>query len=241
MSQVAPDDKKCDWDILDSLVRDWINEDYDRRLDENQIAMIESEAGFALSKPIIQWCGFALAANQISSSFSFRDNLKIHQLTELNAVSLLLQLEADFYWAIENKSLEQFDPPVTSYYLDYDKSPNRFVLQGQWTPTISSFAFDYLLAYLHLPGGGFDVTSKSPNLSRDLLVQDFGEATILGHLELFISDNELVAICNCDDEDHWHNESVLIHFRQPTPMASNPKSIQVLFPNAHLRRDPCGV
>lgn len=232
-------DWRTNWRAIDAFIRDWLEVDYARDPKPGQIRELEQSAGVTLPPSVREWCSFALASPQIESRFSFRDCLVIERLDEHDAISLLLQGEGDFYWAVETPALVKADPPVTGYYLDYDASDERFVWLGPWAPTVSSFAFDYLLSYLHTPGGGFETRIMSPSFSRESLLGDFGEPITFGHLELFIAGSVLAALCTFPD--NWHHDVVKVLVQLETPLDSLPASVQRLLGDAHILQGPMGT
>ena len=47
---------------------------------------------------------------------------------EDRAISLMLQGEADYYWAVSEDNLSLEDPPVDGYLLDYDTEKFAFFI-----------------------------------------------------------------------------------------------------------------
>jgi hypothetical protein len=232
-------DWHTNWRVIDAFVRDWLAADYTRQPATERIRDFERSVAVTLPPSAREWCSFALASEQIASRFSFRDCLVIEHLKDHDAISLLLQGEADFYWAIETRFLDNDDPPVTGYYLDYDDPDERFAKHGPWAPTVSSFAFDYLLTYLQIPGGWFNTRRSSNNFNRNSLIADFGQPTSFGHLELFIADGVLAVLGTYPD--NWHHDVVKVLVQRETPLDKLPTSVQQLLPDAHVLQGPLGA
>jgi len=175
-------DWHAQWDAIYLFVREWLQVDFKGVRPVDRVFDVERNSAVKLPPSAHEWLRFATASYGLDPLFTFRDCLVVEQLKDHDAVSLLLQGEEDTYWAIESQHLNEDNPPVTVYYLDYNDPGGRFVRQGMWSPTITSFAFDYFLSYLHSPGGGFKVRTTSPKFSRDMLVSDFGLPVVFGHL-----------------------------------------------------------
>jgi hypothetical protein len=146
-------------------------------------------------------------------------------------VSLLLHGEADFYWAIETPLLADDDPAVTAYALNYEQPDSRFGVHGLWSPSVSAFAFDYLLTYLHTPGGGAAAPTSAASFDRDLLSADLGEPFTFGHLEGYLHGGVLIFTSHY--ADNWHHDTVTIRVQQKTPLRKLPPSVQRLIQDAH--------
>ena len=225
-------DWRTQWDAIYSFVRQWLQLEFSGSAPVDRVFDFERSTGIALPAAADEWLRFATASYGLEPHFTFRDCLVVEKLKSHDAVSLLLQGEADTYWAIESKHLNEQNPPVTVYYLDYDDPAERFVREGTWSPTVTSFAFDYFLAYLHSPGGGFHVSNSSPHFSRDKLIADFGSPVVFGHLELFYADGLLAALSTYPA--NWHSDELKVEVQRPIPLNELPPSIERLVPEAHV-------
>jgi hypothetical protein len=225
-------DWRTQWEGIYAFVRDWLQVDFVGSTPIDRVFDIERSTGIRLPPSVHEWLRFATASYGLDPHFTFRDCLVVEQLKDYDAVSLLLQGEQDTYWAIESRYLNDDNPPVTVFYLDYDDPQGRFVQEGPWSPTVTSFAFDYFLAYLHSPGGGFRVRTSSSHFNRDALVAEFGPPVVFGHLELFCADGILAAISTFSA--NWHSGELKVEVQQLTPLNKLPSTIQRLMPDAHV-------
>lgn len=231
-----PDDRdwRSRWRSIDAFVRDWLEPTYVRHAAAGGIIEIEERIGVRLPPSFREWCYFMWATEQLERTFGFRDDFVVERLKDHDAVSLLAQGEGDFYWAVETKSLEQDDPPVVAYYLDHDLPIECFAENGPWAPTVSSFAFDYLMVYLRNRGGGFSTRLSSPAFSREALIADLGDPKRFGHLEIF-SREGLFAYITCY-ADNWHFKNIGVVYRDRFNLGAHYPSIQRLEANAHIFR-----
>ena len=110
-------DWKTRWNFLDDFIRELVAPDYSRMPAETEIRNAETKLSRRLSPSIREWCAFAVASDQIKNSFSFRDCFVIEPVPGHSSIGLLLQGEGDVYWAVEEDSWSQDDPPVQTYYL----------------------------------------------------------------------------------------------------------------------------
>lgn len=219
------------WAAFDRFVCDWLRTDFTRDPGSPEIDELERSAGVTLPPSAREWCAFALAS-QTLEHFSWRDCLVVEPVPGHEAVSLLLQGEGDYYWAIETKNLTQPDPPVIGYSLDYDSDESAFERAGTWAPSVTAFALDYFLSYLQSPGGGFAVRQSSKSFDRDKLVADFGEPTRFGHLELFHSDGVLAVLGGLPPS--WRHNVINVEIQTERQFNKLPESVQSLVKDAHV-------
>jgi hypothetical protein len=224
-------DWQQDWSVIDAFVRDWLGFAWQRQPDLARVQELERQVAVQLPAAAREWCYFAWSAAQLGRSFSFRDEFVVERLKDHDAVSLLLQGEADFYWAIETPLLADDDPAVTAYALNYEQPDSRFGVHGLWSPSVSAFAFDYLLTYLHTPGGGAAAPTSAASFDRDLLSADLGEPFTFGHLEGYLHGGVLIFTSHY--ADNWHHDTVTIRVQQKTPLRKLPPSVQRLIQDAH--------
>jgi len=224
------------WYVIDSFIRSWLAPGFSRLPDQHELEKLEERVGIRLPASAREWCFLAWAAPQIEQHFIFRYCFVIERLKDHDAVSLLLQGEGDFYWAIETQFLENDDPPVTAYLLDYDSPQEQFVEQGRWAPTVSSFALDYLLTYLDSPGGGFTTRMSSPTFNRSALVAELGTPTTFGHLEFFTCDGIIAYTSLLPDNGHYGK--IGVHLQRESHVTKLPSSIRRMLQDAHILQAP---
>lgn len=223
------------WEVIDDIIRSWLRADYTRVPDQSGIEEIEKRIGALLPASFKEWCYFAWAAPQIEDYFILRDEFIVKRLEDHDAISLVLQGEGDYYWAVKSEFWEQEDPPVIGYALDYDTPEELFVEQGKWSPTVSSFALDYLLMYLSSDGGGFSAPMTSPAFEREALIADLGPPTIFGHLEIFTRDGILAYH---SQSECWRDDAIKVRIQHNTPLRKLPLSIQHLLRGSSWREGP---
>lgn len=224
-------DWSTNWVAFDQFVCDWLKTNFARDPRSPVIDELERSAGVALPPSAREWCAFAFAARRLKH-FAWRDCLVVEQVPGHAAVSLLLQGEADYYWAIESANLVQSDPPVIGYALNYDSEESVFERAGTWAPSVCAFALDYFLSYLQSPGGGFSVQQSSESFNSEKLLSDFGEPTRFGHLQLFHSDGVMVVLGGLPPS--WRHNVVTVEIQTKKPFNALPPSIRGLIKDAHV-------
>ncbi len=222
-------DWSANWAVFDRFVCEWLRTEFTRDPQSPEIDELERSVDVALPPSVREWCAFALAARTLAH-FSWRDCLIVEPVPGHEAVSLLLQGEADYYWAIENKDLTQSDPPVIGYSLDYDSEESTFERAGTWAPNVTAFALDYFLSYLQSPGGGFGVRQSSEYFEREKLLADFGQPTRFGHLEFFHSNGVLVMLGGLPPS--WRHNVINVEIQTKRPFDRLPQSVQRLVKDA---------
>ncbi|MFO1042775.1 MAG: hypothetical protein U0941_13365 [Planctomycetaceae bacterium] len=224
-------DWSANWLAFDRFVREWLNTTFIRNSESTEIDTLERSAGIRLSASAREWCAFALASPNLDH-FSWRDCLVVEPVRGNDAVSLLIQGEADYYWAIETENLSLPDPPVIGYGMDYDSNETAFEKAGMWAPTVTAFALDYFLSYLHSPGGGFSVRLSSKHFDQSKLLAEFGPPVCFGHLKLFHLDGVLVVMGGLPPS--WRHEVISVEIQTKRPFNRLPQLVQSLAKDAHV-------
>ena len=142
-----------------------------------------------------------------------------------------MQGESDFYWAIESSDFSQDDPPVSGYFLDHDDVAGRFAPAGMCAPSVSTFAFEYLLTYLSSRGGNFSTYETSPLFSAEGLKADLGPAVRFGRLEVFCSNGILA--WRKPEAEVGGIKVVRVQLQREIPMEQLPRTIRGLLSHAH--------
>jgi hypothetical protein len=199
---ILPDDELPDWrarwDAIYAFLDGWRGQPFRREPTDQRIAELEFTLDATLPPSMREWISFATAHDEIKDCFIWRDRLSIERLDEHDAVSLLLQGEGDYYWAIKVPDLALPDPPVGTYYLDLEfRDPanpgrKRFVAEGNCAQHISHFAFQYLLSYFYCAGGGFSVDEASPAFDGSALTRDLGTPSQFGSVQAYATHEVLV-------------------------------------------------
>ena len=217
------------WEAIDLFIREWLNCDFGRPVATETICDFESAIGAKLPPAAREWCSFVVASESIREYFSFRDDLVVRPIEHYKAISILMQGESDYYWAIESSDFAQDDPPVSGYFLDHDEVARRFAPAGICAPSVSSFAFEYLLNYLTSRGGNFSTYETSPLFSTEGLEEDLGPSVRFGHLEVFCS-NGILAWRTPESEG---GKAVGVQLQQEMPADQLPRTVRGLLSHAH--------
>jgi hypothetical protein len=158
----------------------------------DEIREAEVRLGRRLPPSAREWVAFAGDIDR-----NFRDAYQMEELEGHSAVSLLLQGEGDYHWAVRHEDFTLPDPPVYGFLLDYDSGDEgTFVPEDRnpVAPAVTVFAFDYMMAYTYGAGGGFSTdVADSAGLLRDLQAA-FPVHARFGEIDLFESENILVQL-----------------------------------------------
>ncbi len=220
------------WLSIFEFIKQWTNVELRLKLDDSLINEYQEKIKIVLPKSIKYWIAFSHYSDNIEKYFTYRDCLVIERLKDHDAISLLLQGEDDYYWAVKSKDLESNDPIVTGYYLDYEDPDEKFIEQGIWAPSVSSFALDYLLSYFHASGGEFSTRIDSNIFSENEIENEFGECEEFGNLKIY-NNKEVIIFIN-SNEVNWNNGQVKSIFRNPTDLVCLSPLLQKLHNNAHI-------
>ncbi|MBX7223499.1 MAG: hypothetical protein K1Y36_26535 [Blastocatellia bacterium] len=109
-----------------------------------------------------------------------RDDYWVEDLVEHNTVSLLIQREGGFYWAVKNEYLSEDDQQVTGYLLDDEGGlDDSFTENGIEAATLTDFVFCHANGCSHGHGGGFRVEVPVSEVQEKLDVT-FGRSSGFG-------------------------------------------------------------
>jgi uncharacterized protein (TIGR02996 family) len=182
----------------------------------------EARLGRTLPPSVREWVAFTRDAQ---SCDVLRDGYQpLRELDGHRAISLLLQAEGDYHWAVRHADLRRADPPVYGFQLDYeseDESESTFVPDNvnPIADAVSSFAFHYALGYTSGEGGGFGTDVANPaRLTRDL------EATFpirvrVGALEIYEAANIMVQVSRRNRQSYAY---LRVTVARPTPREALP-------------------
>jgi hypothetical protein len=134
------------WEIIGRLVSEWHGVDLKWQVSDYQdpLAELEASIGMALPASFREWYCF-LQTMLKTDQWIFRDSYSIQFDEQLQALTLLIQGESDYYWAVKKENLSLPDPPVDGYLLDYDI--NAFRWDKVCSSRLSWFAVKYILDY----------------------------------------------------------------------------------------------
>jgi hypothetical protein len=190
-----PDDCRSRWKLLRQFIRRW----YGLELSEaggwpRPVQAEEETLGIDLPPSFREWMALASELIEKGRFDIFRDSYEVMDLKALAAVSLLLQSEGDYYWAVQKENLAIEDPPVDGYWLDYRLSPERFAWFARDAQHITSFVMGHLAYCLHGAGGGCHVEISGGNDLLAEMKRSFDTHSTFDHLSIFEKPNIIAMI-----------------------------------------------
>jgi hypothetical protein len=200
--KTAPATYQQAWQLIKGLVKEWHGVELSWQLEtyRSQITAIESQVGVALPASFQQWYAF-LQTMKDTHQWLFRDSYRIQFEPQLQAISLLIQGESDYLWAIKKENCHLDDPPVDGYQLEVESTERLFLWQKTWSARLSFFAIKYLLDYHHsFEGmGGYDASGFDMQQAMHSFHQEFGQKTIIENYHIFERKGVLAVITedNC--------------------------------------------
>jgi hypothetical protein len=187
-----------------------------------RIREVETNLGYALPGSFHEW--IALIYDLIDTGgygLVFRDALSFDEIKGNEAVSLLIQGEGDYHWAVKKQYLDSADPPVDGFCLDYEHGESEFIEDKRWADEVSSWALRFVLSYLNISprGGGFGTKIPDPAELRDVLSKSCQGHLHLGMDEIFEARNLIAVIShNWFGGDPYLN----VYVWKPIPMREIP-------------------
>ena len=160
----------------------------------------ETEARLRRELPpsLREWVAFAHDVRRRSDFHAvLRDVYQMEELDGHSAVSLLLQGEGDYHWAVRHTDFSLPDPPIHGFHWDFDNDDDNTFVPDERNPiadTLNAFVFEYVMSYTHAEGGGLSTDVDEPaNLIRDLTAT-FPVQTRFGRMAIFEAENILVRL-----------------------------------------------
>jgi uncharacterized protein (TIGR02996 family) len=232
----VPDGWKERWRIIRAFTDVWFGiplDDVGYR--EVEIRKTEERLGRALPPSVREWVAFAHDAGTRyqNAILLLRDQYMMEEMKGHAAVSLLLQGEGDYHWAVRHEHLWLPDPPVYGFHWDFD-NPNVAEIENTFVqdqrsplyPSVSEFALRYTLSNTRAAGGGFATRVADPSrLLRDLessfpIRSRFGRREVSEvETEIFEAENILVEVsASTARQEHYLKVEVL----RPLPREAVP-------------------
>jgi uncharacterized protein (TIGR02996 family) len=220
----VPDGWKERWRLIRELVERWhlwpLGDVGGR---ENEIREVEARLGRILPPSVREWVAFA---HDVRRSEHYHDVLRdVYQMEDLaaqSAVSLLLQAEGDYHWAVRHEDFAIPDPPVYGFHWDLDLRDESTFVPDQNNPVnvaVTGFALGYAMGYIHAKGGGFSTeVADSAKLIRDLK-ETFPIQSQFGQSDLFETDNILVRLSPSYRSSH---QRITVEVARPLPREAIP-------------------
>jgi len=185
------------WAIIKKILRKWHHIDVSWREADHRaaIATLEDAAGTALPPSVKEWV-YMIEEMMRTEQWPLRDSYDISFRTDIQALTLLIQGEGDYYWAVKKENLVKTDPPVDGYSLESEDEPDTWTWHRTEHDTLTSFVIQYLLDYHSMFEGTGGYNAEIP--FSETLLQDFSSAfpayVELGNYHIFESDDVLAFI-----------------------------------------------
>jgi uncharacterized protein (TIGR02996 family) len=219
----VPDGWKERWRLVREFIDQWHRlplPDVGGRTD--QICEIEVRLGRTLPPSVREWVAFA---HDVRRSANYHDVLRdVYQMQELDgfsAISLLLECEGGYIWAVRHGDLAIPDPPVYGFHWDFENEDESTFVPDQANPiapTVSAFAFGYVLA-TDGKGGGFGTDiAEARSLIRNLETT-FTVRCRFGQKEIFEGENILVQL---QPTDRPSGTRISVKVAKPLPREAIP-------------------
>lgn len=154
----VPDDWRSRWRLIREFTERWFRVSMpDVGRVGNDSVKLGSQIGRDLSPAIIEWMAFTddlQNGNRQRASKMLRDGRSIEPLEEHASLSLNLQSEGDVHWAVFYDDFGEDDPPVHTYFLDWDSDEESFVRDdSEGSLPVTEFALSFLMSYTYGQGG----------------------------------------------------------------------------------------
>jgi uncharacterized protein (TIGR02996 family) len=220
----VPEGWKERWRLIREFMDRWCQQtlpDVGGRVEEIRAA--EIRLGRTLPPSVREWIAFAHDVRRADNYHDvLRDVYQMRELDGLSAVSLLLQAEGDYHWAVRHTDLALPDPPVHGFHWDFENNDEDTFVPDEANPiarTLTSFALGYVLAYTRGEGGGFGTdVHESAELVR-ALENTFAVRSKFEETEFFEAENILVRLNPC----HWESGKRLnVEVFKPMPREALP-------------------
>ena len=157
-------------------------------------------------------------------SVLFRDRFVVEKIKNHDAISLMIQGEGDFYWAVRIDDLQLENPPVHGYVLDYEDSNNdKFDYSEQTHSSITAFTISHLLSYTHKNGGFSSNIDSEVNLSS-LLKKCFSNFILFEGMEIYEAKN-MIAFYPHDPNGIYLKHHLSFHLWKDFKVWNIPKNI----------------
>lgn len=165
------------WAVIREFIRRWHGVPLpDIGGQENRIRDVETKLGYALPPSCREWAALLLDLID-SKAFGcvLRDGLSLSELKHNKAVSLLIQGEADYHWAVKKEHLDKDDPPIDGFTLNYgDEDPDlEFVFDKRWASQTSAWALSFILSYLYIRSDSLGCSVGEDNSLENKLSHTF--------------------------------------------------------------------
>jgi hypothetical protein len=209
-----PSTYKDAWEMIRKFIRKWYNVSLEWGTEDyvEKISALEEGAGVKLPPAVREWIRFIERMLE-TDQWIFRDCYAISFSEELQAITLLIQGEADYYWAVKIENLRDEDPPVDGYHLDYEGGTGKFLHDQLVSSRLTSFLFKYMLDYHYMfsgTGGYYGQLTNRTEVTREF-IRDFGPGIRIEDYLVFESEEVIAFITGAGlDSDYG---SLGVHYR----------------------------
>ncbi|HWG45717.1 MAG TPA: TIGR02996 domain-containing protein [Gemmataceae bacterium] len=194
--------------------------DVGRRTEE--IRAVEARLGRTLPPSVREWLAFAHDVRTSSGYFDvLRDVCTMKELEGWSAVSLLLQCEGDYHWAVRHADFDLPDPPIHAFHWDFESRDETFVPHenNPIADTVTTFALGYVMDYTNAEGGEFSTVVHEPTqLLHDLEIA-FPVRSRFGTMEIFEAENIFIHLGSSSWTPH---QQLTIMVAKPLPPEAIP-------------------
>ncbi|WP_232069913.1 hypothetical protein [Gemmata massiliana] len=177
---------------------------------QSEIAEVEARLRRTLPPSVREWVAFIHDVQHCRGVI--HDECPMGKIWGQPAVSLLLQTEDDYNWAVPYCDLDEVDPPVQGYHWG---DVHTFIPDTENTlrEPVTVFAFNYLMG--HARGiGGFGTGVEKPTPLFSDLESTFTVRVKFGNSRFYEADNILVRI----DHPNWGAGTYLqLRIARPVP------------------------
>jgi uncharacterized protein (TIGR02996 family) len=219
-----PDGWKERWRLIREFTERWHRlplADVGGRADE--IREAEARLGRVLPPSVREWVAFA---HDVRPSPDYhvvlRDHYQMQELEGHSAVSLLLQGEGDYHWAIRHEDFALPDPPVYGFHWDFETWDESTFVPDEQNPiatTLTAFVLWYAMQFTHGAGGGFGTHVADPAKLIHDLKGAFPVRSRFGETEFFEDENILVRLYPSDGGAH---QQIAVEVAKPLPREAIP-------------------
>lgn len=149
-----PDDWRDGWRLIREAHERWTGQpmpDIGGR--QKEIEETERRLGLTLPPSVREYVAFAHDLPRPAGEHGigiFRDPYTMEPVLGHPALSLIIQAEQDVHWAVLLDDLHCDDPPVHTYFLNYDHDDGTFE-PSRSPPSrgVTDFLFDYMWSYVY--------------------------------------------------------------------------------------------
>jgi uncharacterized protein (TIGR02996 family) len=194
--RVVPADWKGRWRVIREFVERWYGlpmGDVGGGLEE--VRAIEGRLDRTLPPSIREWIAFVSDVSKRDSEYVLRDVAGVEDVALIDSISLMIQGEGDYHWAVDRGDLAIDDPPVFGHRLDYDVPEESWFPDGRFSPSVTGFVMRYLALYLHITRcvGSFKIDAVGESVEAEL-APCFSAGSSFDELRIFEETNRIAVV-----------------------------------------------